>query len=306
MQLSGLLNEIQTQALSITDWDDWAQRVERVFSLPFDSVARAVLLGAQCPLPAYGFASGYQVALFVLYPQANPKQRYAFCVTEPKGNNPKAIETYLQQSPDGWQLHGHKSFITAIDQADVFLVAAEVKGAATDGNKKTIKLVVLEKSTPGITLQPLPELPFVAELSHGAMAMDSVAIGESQILPGDGYEDYVKRFRTIEDIHVSAALLGFWLGLAFRFQWPASAKERLLGVWMQYQGLLAFDFNDSGAHIALAGVLRQQAQCFDELLPQLDTLPEALRNTCIRDRKLEQVASAAREKRLAKAWQHID
>lgn len=308
MQISELYKKLSVNAYGTDSWDDWQQQRRRVFSEHHQGVDRAFILGAWSRLPAFAFASGYQAALAVLYPQADLKKCYAFCVTEAKGNSPGAIETTLTAVDQGWRLQGEKAFITAIDQADELLVAAQLADAASGSSenpRKQIKLVRVPKHTAGLELKTLPQLPFVSELSHGAMVMNDVVVADAQVFPGDGYVDYVKRFRSIEDVHVSVALVGFWLGLALRFQWPESTRENLMSLWLQYRALSEFDFSDAGTHVALAGMLTAQARCIDALTPLLDGLPEPLTQICLRDRKLERVAGTAREKRLSNAWQSL-
>ena len=63
-------------------------------------------------------------------------------------------------------------------------------------------------------------LPFVPEISHGTVAFSDVPVDSGSILPGDGYSEYIKPFRTIEDLHVFAAILGFIFRIACLFRWP--------------------------------------------------------------------------------------
>ena len=54
------------------------------------------------------------------------------------------------------------------------------------------------------------------QLGHLFVSLSDVAITAHEILPGDGYDRYLKPFRTVEDIHVHAALLGHAIGAARR------------------------------------------------------------------------------------------
>src|SRR5690349_23846938 len=55
----------------------------------------------------------------------------------------------------------------------------------------------------------------------------SLKLDESAILPGDGYSQYVKPFRTVEDIHVQAAVLSYLMREGQRLGWPQGWIERL-------------------------------------------------------------------------------
>ena len=39
---------------------------------------------------------------------------------------------------------------------------------------------------------------FVPEISHAEVELDRVKVSDADVLPGDGYDDYLKPFRTIE------------------------------------------------------------------------------------------------------------
>jgi hypothetical protein len=60
---------------------------------------------------------------------------------------------------------------------------------------------------------------------------------DSQVLPGDGYLDYVKPFRTIEDIHVSASILGLSMQMIQSQQWQATYAERTVAMMAALEAL---------------------------------------------------------------------
>lgn len=308
MEISELLKGIDNNKHQLEQWQDWNGKLNAVFNDYSNSVDRALILGSWSKLPAFAFASGYQAALFNLYPQADIKHRYAFCVTESGGNGPKAIQSFIEQQDNGFYANGEKSFITAIDQADRFLVALELRvpNANTDDfSKKSFKLVLIDRDQHGVTLQQHPPLPFVSELAHGGMLLKDVRIQGNQVLPGDGYEDYVKPFRTIEDIHVSVAFVGFWLGVALTYNWPKALIEKLLGCWLAYRALVEFSSKDFGVHVALAGVLQQQFELDQQIAQLIEALPEQQKTLFQRDRQIQLVAQKARQMRLNKAWENI-
>jgi hypothetical protein len=74
----------------------------------------------------------------------------------------------------------------------------------------------------------MPPTRFVPEVPHARLAFDGVAVAHEDVLPGDGYERYIKPFRSVEDIHVTAAVLAYLLAEAGRRGWPASWRERAL------------------------------------------------------------------------------
>lgn len=72
----------------------------------------------------------------------------------------------------------------------------------------------------GVEVQPKPSMSIVPEISHGAVALSNVHVPEENILPGDGYNGYMKPFRSIEDIHVYGALLGYCTRVSLLNGWP--------------------------------------------------------------------------------------
>src|SRR5215475_13863930 len=174
--------------------------------------------GAAADRLAYAFAAGYQAALRALVPDVMGIA--SLLATEEGGGHPSAIRTRL----DGARLVGRKRFATQGLEAETFLVVASV---GEEAGRNRLRLVSIPAARAGIVRTALPPTPFCPEIGHAEVALD-VEVTPAEILPGDGYDDYLKPFRTIEDVHVHAALLGFLLHTAGRFGWPREASERLL------------------------------------------------------------------------------
>lgn len=287
----------------INDWQAWSNVLGQEVNNVNGTVLLAALLGAKSQVTSFAFAAGYQCALQALLPQLDVQKRYAFCVTEEAGNTAKVIESKLEKNPQGYQLSGHKKFITGAAQADQLLVVAHA-GIREDG-KKLLKLVDVPKLTTGIHIELMNELKFIPELSHGRVTFEGVSVEENQVLPGDAYEEYVKPFRTIEDIHVSAALMGHLVGLGVRFEWPQILLEKFLSVIASFQFLANENPKLSGVHIALGGAFQMRSEIIKEAAPWLEQLPAAEKIVWERDRVLLGVAGKAGEKRLSNAWERI-
>src|SRR5205085_6642544 len=101
----------------------WWRRfcVDEPASAPFD---RAVLAGFRANRMAGAFAGGYQSALRALVPVRLAAAEIAsFCVSEPDGNSPRAIETRLEpRAGGGFTLSGHKRWSTMAPVARVLPV----------------------------------------------------------------------------------------------------------------------------------------------------------------------------------------
>jgi hypothetical protein len=164
--------------------------------------------------------------------------------------------------------------------------------------------VRVSTSAPGLRITPT-SAPFVPEIPHAEVELDHVPVATADILPGDGYADYLKPFRTVEDAHVHAALAGYLVGVARRHEWH-DLVERLLAVALATRAVALADPKLATTHVALAGVLTLATREVEELevrwRAQVDD-PEHARWQ--RDRPLLQVAMAARATRRERAWEQL-
>ncbi len=278
---------------SLTAW--WAATAEarNRFALP---VERALVGGAHADRIGYAFASGYSEALRALVP--NLDGIAALCVTESGGNHPRAIETKLVPTAGGYELTGHKKWATVGSLAQSLLVCAST---GTDGGVNRLRMVRVAASAPGVTITP-SSAPFVPEIPHAEITFDRVAVSEADLLPGDGYAEYVKPFRTVEDIHVHAALLGYLVGVAQRRSFARDAIERLLALALTARTIASEDAKHSATHVVLAGVFSLVGREVAAVEAAWSAAPDEEWQRWQRDRALLQVAGKARQARRDKAW----
>lgn len=256
------------------------------------TVDRALLGGALADRLGYAFAGGYGEALRALVPDLAGVS--ALCVTEAGGNHPKAIETKLVAVAGGYEVTGHKKWATIGSLAQSLLVCA------TTGNHR-LRMVLVRAGAAGVTIKPA-SAAFVPEIPHAEVTLDRVAISEAEVLPGDGYDDYVKPFRTIEDLHVYAALLGYLIGVARRKDFGNDRVEKLLAVATTTRAPALADAKSATTHLVLAGLVTLVAREVAELEALWSQSPDDEWQRWQRDRVLLQVASKAREARRDKAW----
>ncbi|HVL02548.1 MAG TPA: hypothetical protein VM553_22160, partial [Dongiaceae bacterium] len=140
----------------------------------------------------------------------------------------------------------------------------------------------------------------------GKAVFDQVPVAAFQRLPGDGYRDYVKPFRTVEDIHVSGAILGFLLRIARAHHWPAASVETLLALIGLHQWLAAQPADAVSTHLALAGARRQWDDWLQSVQPHWALCPSELAQAWQRDSALFNVAAKARAQRTQTAWQRLN
>ena len=189
------------------------------------TIERALVGGVCADRLGFAFAGGYAEALRALVP-GSAGEITALCATEEGGNHPRAIRTALTAAGPGlFTLTGKKKWATVASEASALLVVATV-GAGDDG-KNRLRVVRVPTTAQGVTLRS-SSAPFVPEIPHAEVELDNVVITAADVLPGDGYDDYLKPFRTIEDLHVHGALLGYLIGVASRRSMPRDLVEPLV------------------------------------------------------------------------------
>ncbi len=265
--------------------------------------ATAVLVASRVDRLGFAFAVGYSAALEHMIDGV--RLPCALCVTEAKGNSPRAIETTLERKDDRYELGGTKTFVTFGSSAETLLVVART-GTKPDG-RPDLAVVQIPADREGVLLQKLPETPFVPEVPHASVQFEGVWVLPNERLPGDGYLDYVKPFRTIEDIHVVGATLGYLVGLARRTQAATALISELTADLVALDRLREAPPLDPRVHIALHGVYQRVTRLIagEELARLLDSAPEEERDRWERDQPLLQVASKARAARFDAAKKEL-
>ncbi len=155
--------------------------------------------------------------------------------------------------------------MTCADEVEYLLVVAST-GIGADGRKR-LRVVLLNRNTPVPLIKPMKPLPFVPEISHGTLHLEEVIVEASQLLLGDGYTDIVKPFRTIEDLHVSAAILAYLYRIASQYDWPRAQKEQLISLLLTTRTLSLAEPSAPAVHIALGGLQTQIENFLDQSTP---------------------------------------
>jgi len=287
-------------------WWNWYLEATRPFKSP---ITRALVGGRVADRVGYAFTAGYVSAIRRLVPEMGAEEMTALCVSEEGGNHPRAIRASLsvvdvEKGKGSYLLTGEKSFVTNADLAKRLVVAASV-GTTPEG-KNDIRMVLVERSTEGVTIVPREPLPFIPEVTHGRVCFKDVEIQREALLPGDGYNDYVRPFRTIEDIHVFGGLLGYLTGVAMRFRWPGAAVEELLALIASVCSLAGADADSPAVHVALGGLHGRMLSFLEECSDYWKQTDDGTRSMWERDRPLLKIAGEARTRRLGKAWKRIE
>ncbi|KAF1052375.1 MAG: hypothetical protein GAK43_01960 [Stenotrophomonas maltophilia] len=254
------------------------------------SFERAVLGGRLSVTPGRAFLAGYQAALHALWPAA-PEGLGALCVTERGKLRPAEFTTRL----DGLMLHGTKDFATAGAAAAWWLVAARDE---TPGEAPRLAMTVVRMGAPGVQLQERPPLAMLPDIPHARLLLDGA---HCERLPGDGWSDWSKPFRTLEDTHVLAALVAWLYGIGLSERWDESLQLRLVGVLGGCAEVARHAPDQPTTHLLLAGVFAQ-FQALQGLLDEaLVSADEELATAWRRDRTVLELSASARQRRLQNA-----
>ncbi len=281
-------------------WDAYAgARADGI--APFEA---AVHVASTTDRLGFAFSLGYPAALEQLVDGATFPT--AICVTEAQGNTPRATETTLTEEAGGLVLRGTKGFVTFGTLAKTLLVSARV-GERPDGRPK-LAVVQIPASREGVELEELPTISFVPEVPHAAVRFQNVVVSVDERLPGDGYLNYVKPFRTIEDIHVFGATLGYLIGLLRRTQASTPLIAELSAGLVALQRLRDEPPLDPRVHIALHGVYANLTAVLEgqRMQAALARVPRGERERWRRDRPLLRVAQGARDARFARAVKALE
>lgn len=291
--IAALLALPPAAADSLATWWQVTAEARARFATTID---RALVGGALADRLGFAFASGYAEALRALVP--GTEGIAALCVTEARGNHPKAIETKLIAVDGGYELVGQKKWATVGSLAQSLLVCAAI---GVENGRPVLRMARVPAGAPGLRIEAMTT-PMVPEIPHAEITFDHVRISEADLLPGDGYDDYVKPFRTVEDAHVHAALLGYLIGVARRKQAPRDLVERLLALAATTRAAALADPKSPATHLVLAGTFSLVARELATLEALWAQAPDDEWQRWQRDRALLQVAGKAREARRDKAW----
>ena len=303
-----ILSEILSAPVEAVQWNTldefWSQHCQ-VVEAAKNPVDAAIQGGFRSSVLATAFAAGYQAALNRLFPSLPRDCIVSLCVTERGGGHPRAILSRIEAGASGtYTLTGEKRWATLSSRASLLLVVARMgEDAAT--NRANFRVIRVSPNAPGVTIVPMPETPFVPEIRHAEVSLNSVSISEVDVLPGDGYEDYVKPFRTVEDIHVHAAGAGYCIRICRQYDLGRPLTERFVHLAASLQHLAHEDPKEPVTHIVLAGLLAEFMTALREFDVAFAKLAPDAYAKFASDKPIFDIASRVRAERSAKAWERL-
>ncbi|WP_160106883.1 acyl-CoA dehydrogenase family protein [Pseudomonas izuensis] len=250
----------------------------------------AVAGGRLMATPGLAFLVGYQAALRMLWPSA-PMSLGALCATEQRSLRVADMQTRLRDL----RLSGQKDFVTAGDAADWLLIAAR---SEQPGDDPRLSLAVVYPDEPGVRVEKLPTIPLMPDISHGRLFLDNALC---ELLAGDGWDAYVKPFRTLEDICVLSAMTAWLYGVGQDSDWPQTLQLRLLALLAGCAEVSRQAPGSPAGHVLLGGLFAQFEALKAEVNEALAEGPPEWAAMWQRDQAVMDLAAGARGKRLAKA-----
>ena len=297
-ELSGLLRRPAYECPDIQSWK--SRRLLHRPARPVSTLKEAFLAGCQSDRMAWAFCSGYQWAIRSLVPELlESPDVLALCITETGGGHPRKIQSSLEPDREGHRLSGEKTFITCGTEADRLLIAART-GEQDDG-RPALKMLICPTGAEGIAITTMPPLSMVPELPHATITMNQVVIPAIDVLPGDGYSQYIRPFRMHEDLHVQAGLAGLIARKGYELSQP-DILEQSLACFYLLQGIKL-----TGAEPGDVLALGAMEPFFRELVIRtISLIPEPEEQArWQRDVQILEVAGKARSVRRQKAREQV-
>lgn len=288
-----------------TSVSGWWPRHRALAASQRRSIDVAILGGAAADRVAWAFGSAFQAALRALVAGLEDDRLAALCITEKQGNAPRDLQTTLRRDGDSVVIDGAKHWATLGPDGALFLVAARDVEASTEA-RPALRLVRVPAGTPGLHIDTMPPTAFVPEIPHARLRFENLRLPAGSVVDGDAYVLHVKPFRTIEDLHVHAAVLAYLVREARRLGWPHEWTGRAIANLLAFDAIAGMDPTASSTHVALAGALADG----DRLAHEADAHWQASSDRDAaarwqRDRALMGIASKPRAARAQRAWERL-
>jgi hypothetical protein len=287
-----------TPLTSYKNTKDWFVAYQQ-FTKDKSPIDKAIIGGFTSQQLSFTFLAGYHAALAKMFPSIAPNRLKALCISEAKGNHPKSFETTLINN----RITGFKTYITGGTDVEDLLVLCKTDQQVN--GRPFLKMVHIPATSEHIEISNF-ELSFMQEIKHGKLALKNTPIESHQILDGDGYSQYAKPFRTLEDICISAAFQALLLRQAIDNQWKASLRDQLLLNIFNLKNLL--DLPPAHQETILLVALAEQN--FEALLPAIEQhiahhATPSFQTDWARNKRVLSLSKQLKELRLAKARKQL-
>ena len=130
---------------------------------------------------------------------ATADRSVAFALTEPDHGTGADLGTTARRNGDEYVIDGRKWLITNSDLASHFLVFAKTAPAA-------VSALLVERDTPGLSIEPLPETMGCKGGEHGVLTFDGVRVPASAVVGEEGRgQEYLERALEISRVFIAAS-----------------------------------------------------------------------------------------------------
>lgn len=292
-----LITDIIERSLAHKAFSDFSDLEKAVLSTnKVQSLFVALELALRAKTIGQAFSIGYRCALQSLLPDLEQNHWGAFCVTEKTGVHPKKLTTTVSKAG---VLNGHKSFVSMADVAKELIVIARTEDSL-NAERPVLKAVRVTLPHSGAEITMMPNMGMMPEVSHGVVELNNV---QGQLLAGDGYMDFNKRFRSIEDAHLLMAFTGLILSKVLRHKLDNELIDDALVV---VSALIAQDYSEGAFSVLhLNGINRSFLSLKSRFEKELDSISGEFKNDWSRDSKIFTLANKTRMLKRKKALEYL-
>lgn len=297
------MNEISSlisNALADQEYSSYSEFEADFLAINKDQPLQTVLCTAlKSTSIGQAFSIGYRCALQALVPQLNQHEWAAFCVAEKSGSHPKKLTTTV--SSEGI-LNGDKSFVFMADRArQIVVISVDEKtlGQSAQGQPKLLASL-LQIPNDHAAISPLPKMVMIPDVPHGKLLLKGA---HSTLLEGDGYLDYSKCFRWLEDRYLLMGFTALILSKVKRY----NLDDELIDECMLIIGALFSlrDKEDAWGTLMLNGAYLKFQQLLKGFEKQFEYLPKDFSERWLIDKKVFALTEEVRRIKRAKAVAHL-
>jgi acyl-CoA dehydrogenase len=239
--------------------------VEAVAAGGGGSTVGQVFMGAMLPVASL-LSHGTDAQKAELLPKlASGEIFFGIALTEPDaGSNALATATRAEAVAGGYRIYGQKTFITAMERANVLQVLARTTHEADAGGRgRGLTLFALDPKSDGVEFAPMPKLG-TQTMSTAMLYLDGAFVPESAVLGplDDGWKVLLDALNVERLITAAAALGAGELAIELAVEY---AKNRVVfGKPIGANQAIAFPLARAKAYLACSRtLLAQAAELFD-------------------------------------------
>lgn len=245
------------------------------------------LIGTDCSVAHLLLRAGTPEQIERYMPMLQEKPG-GFGFTEPGGGSDvAALQTVAKKDGDDWVINGQKTFISFVNQGDLFLIAARTNETGKGG----ISTFMVHRDTPGFKVGSVFHKLGMKASDTGELFLDDVRVPQSAMI-GPENKGMHAVLSLLDEARIGVAAVACGLAEAAIEKAAKFAKERIAfgGPIAMKQGIQWY-FSDMSTKLSAADALLMEAsRAYDEGLPV--TVPAAKAKLYASDMALDVTAKA--------------